>query len=207
MARATGPLITVQAKFNFRNMKEFTEIVTYYGQRKTMQKLGHSLQHEITRYVPVGKTHHLQQSYKITNGRDKSKGPWFSLEYLNTEKAPYTMYQYYGEVWGNNFPIWQANIKLQKSSSDTQIKWQHVGWRSKKGEKKYNTHRPIGTRTAYEVGKGKLVYVKGYTKKKPKPHARWVEWYCNDKKFTTWQDITGQQIVNDILTKYKKKKK
>lgn len=206
MARATGPFIKVVAKTNFHGMREFVDVVTYYGQRKTMQKLGHSLQHEINRYVPVGKTHHLQRSYTILTGREHDRGPWFTLAYLNTESAPYTMYQYYGEVWGKNYPTWSANLTLTKDPGDMQIRWKHSGWISKKGEKKENTHRPLGIRHSFRNKYGKLIYITGYTKRKPKPHARWVEWYCEQHKFTIWKDTTGQQIVKDILAKYKMKR-
>lgn len=208
MARANGSLIQIRAKTAFRNMREFTDTVSYYGQRKTMQKLAHSLQHEITRYVPVGKTKNLQRSYIIDTGRDRSRGPWFKLEYLNTEKAPYTMYQYYGKVWENNFPIWQANIKLEKSRGDTHIQWQHIGWMSRKGVPKHETNRPLGTKGTIKTPYG-MAQIKGYTKKKPKPKARWVEWYCDEggrEKFTAWQDITGQRIVNEMLKRFGKKK-
>lgn len=205
MARATGPTFSVYAKVNFHHMREFMDTVSYYGQRKTMHALGKSLQHEITRYVPVGKTHNLQKSYVITTGRDKMRGPWFNLAYQNTEKAPYTMYQYYGEVYGTNYPVWRAGIKLKKNPADTQVNWEHVGWVSKKGEKKYNTHRPLGIRRTIKTKDGRYIYIKGYSKKKPRPHARWVEWYCNQPKFNTWKDITGQKIVNDILNQYRKR--
>lgn len=81
---ANEPLIQVHAKTSFRNVREFTQIVSYYGQRKTMERLGQSLRHEITRYIPVGKHHNLQKSYTLTTGRNGERGPWFKLEYHNT---------------------------------------------------------------------------------------------------------------------------
>ena len=193
--------------------QRFSNVVTFYGTRQTMEIIGERFRREVSRYIPVGKTHRLQRkAYTLTTGRAKAKGkngvsdPWFKLEYHNTEEVPYAMYQYYGEVWGPNYATWQADITLQKKASDTKIAWKHTGWVSKAGEKKRNMHRPLGVKRRIELKRsGKVIYIDGYTKRKPRPHPKWVEYFVTSNRYELWLTGTVNTIVPEVVRMYEKK--
>lgn len=186
-------------------MNAFIEAVTYYGTRKTMVEVGEKFRHEVNRYIPA-KTYNLQRySYNLTTGRDPKKGPWFKLEYLNTEKVPYALYQYYGEVWGPNYATWRADITLHKDPENTKIdKWTHTGWVSAKGKKKRPMGYPIGIKRTFVMKNGKILTITGYTKRGKK--ALWLEYFRNSPRYEPWLHSTVRPIIAEITRKYNAKR-
>ncbi len=58
------------------------------------------------------------------------------------QDTPYARYQYYGEIYGPNFPIYENG--------------QLAGFRSPKGQKKHPTGRPLQHNTAFHPLAGKM---------------------------------------------------
>ena len=201
------------------HMREFLEVVTKYGTRKTMLSIGESFRHEVNRYIPVGDSRHLQEKgYELKAGITKNQGPYFRLTYRNTPEVPYVMYQYYGEVWGKNYAHWVPTMTLHKAYANPMsehhtlniqksklTKWEQVGWVSEKGVKKENTHRPLGVPRTIVLKNGKIIRIEGYKKKKPKPKPFWVEYFRNSARFTPWLDGTAALIARQVKNKYMEK--
>lgn len=133
------------------------------------------------RFVPKDTGALREKGYKIHISNSKDK-PWYKVQYRNTAKLPYVMYQYYGKVWGPNYAKFTGTVSdkitkkkgkwvLQKREAD--IKWDHVGWVSSKN--RHETSRKFRRRkkTIY-IAKNKKIIINGY--KYRGSHPKWVEW-------------------------------
>lgn len=211
------PLLT----FKWSKLDSMTDLAKYatrYGNRKAMLEMAESLRHKVNQYIPAGRTHKLQNKGYEEHAGTKGGTPYFTLQYRNTEEVPYVMYQYYGEIWGDNYAHWVPNLvrhkeydiqgpvtKKRGKQIANQQRWQQIGWVSKKGVKKYNKHKAIGYPRSIDLGNGRRIYIKGYSKRKPRPQPKWLEWFRGQRKFSVWKDQEARQIATRITAYYQRK--
>lgn len=163
-------------------------IANKLNQKKLSLDLSQMMLKDINKYVPRHTGTLRDEGYNITLGNKSSKGPWFKITYRDTKKVPYVMYQYYGEVWGPNYPKFELEEEFSKNDLVMrQAKFKHVGWNSPNKERK--SKHPTGrkfrrSRRKFQIKRGKYrgawVTITGYTRnRKARPY--WIEEAENHK--------------------------
>lgn len=105
--------------------------------------------------------------------------------------APYANYQYKGEVWGPNKPVFTNGV--------------HTGWERGKGKRK-NTGRMMGTNTGtyvmkYGPNKGKTFEIKGYTT--PNTTHHWDIMARKSRGYRVWR----KQITDMMKERWENSRK
>lgn len=129
---------------------------------EAMNDVAKGYRYYINKFVPK-KTGALRKSAitkkKVAEGGGNGTGS--ATVYWATEGkvAKYGHYQFVGDVYGPNKPVFKALGPNPGGGAGVQS-----GWRSPKGEgEKYNTHRKMGVPFTYTLHDGRVVHVKGYT--------------------------------------------
>ncbi len=146
--------------------------------KKICKKMSDIYLEKVNPYIPEKTGRMKRDGYllQIANSRIK---PWFKLTYRNTSKLPYVMYQYYGEVWENNYPKFETtperfnpdNLKLREA----RIFHRHRGWFSSKH--KTPTHRRFARRKKVVIINPTTKFtIEGYTTKPRSVQPLWVEY-------------------------------
>lgn len=150
-----------------------------------MWDAAHIVLDSINQYVPE-KTGKLKKKGYVLSVSNSKINPWFKIYYRNTSTMPYVMYQYYGKVWGPNYPIFEAenfnpnDLKMRKMRSFHTGKWYSA-------KKKHETYRKFARRRkGVKLKNGRVIKIEGYTTNKQKVQPMWVEYAERHKN-----DFTG----------------
>lgn len=160
--------------------------------KKLMYDLSNIMLDSINQYVPKNTGKLREKGYVRTTANSKTN-PWFKIAYRNTSRLPYVMYQYYGKVWGPNYPKFSGeqekfnpeDLKMRSAK----IKYKHEGWYSSVSKKetwRQFARRKKTVKFKYGKYKGRVVTIKGYTTTPRKIQPMWVE-YAEQHKY----DFTG----------------
>ena len=169
-------------------------------QSKTLNKtvmtaLSNRMLREVNKYVPRRTGNLKMFGYKIEYGRTATQSRYFKIIYRNTPKMPYIMYQYNGEVYGPNFPIFAQGPNRFTATPGVQ-----TGWKSRKGK---GTKKPMGReighrRTMYDKYHRKVL-VTGYTKNR-KAHKQWLDYVRNTPKI--WKPLK-KELAKIVTERHK----
>lgn len=159
------PIVTIESiQFNTKKQKKLMDML---ADKQVQKEVNIRTKDAINHFVPKD-TGALRRSAQVT----------YNMISWGAGLAQYARYQYYGNIYGKNYPI-VRNGKI-------------VGWFSKPGVKKFPTGRQI---SAYHYGNELMGYPFGYTE--PGTQHHWDEKY---KKSLIWK-----ARANIEITRYLKK--
>ena len=143
---------------------------------------------EVNKYIPESSGNLKKYGYVLRTYTPQKKPAWFSVAYRNTNKVPYVMYQYYGEVWGPNRAVFTNG--------------EHTGWISPIHPKK-KTNRVLGhpTRKTIELRDGRVINITGYTVNK-QAQAKWLEYVRTTP--TVWNPLR-RKMLTEVKTLVKQR--
>lgn len=136
----------------------------------------------INQFVPKNTGRLREKGYTRTISNSKTN-PWFKIKYGNKGGLRYVMYQYYGKVWGPNYPKFTGeqekfnpeDLKMRPAH----IRYKHIGWYSSVNKKETWRHFARRRKTVkfkYGKYKGRVVVINGYTTTPQKIQPGWVEY-------------------------------
>lgn len=175
----------VSTKLNVLNLKKMDKKVArkIHSKQLALELAQMTLKH-INRYVPRHSGKLRDKGYHITLGKN-TVGAWFKIVYRNTAAVPYVLYQYYGEVYGPNYPTFERESlgegfnKRDLMLRAAKFNYRHAGWSSSQKFEKQPTGRHFRrSRKKFQVKAGKYkgtwVTITGYTRNK-KARPLWLE--------------------------------
>ncbi len=160
----------------------------FLGETGFMTSIAKGYRYYINRFVPK-ESGNLRKSARVLGvnyGANHSRG--MAIVYWKETNAvkDYMYYQYEGEVWGPNKPIFEAAGPNPSGAAGA-----HSGWVSP--PHKTNTGRKMGIPYTY-TRDGRTVHIKGYTT--PNTGAHWIDEFMKD------QGDYGEKAVGMLAARY-----
>ena len=167
------PGIIIKSVLNTTAMRQLALKLYYLGDTQAMQDVGAMTADYFNQFVPM-RTGRLRNSVRYR--------PSFRRVYVswgNTAKtAQYAHYQYEGEVYKVNFPVFSKQGDFK-------------GWRSKTGATKIPTGREMGIQRDVAIKHGKTYFLTKLGYRTPGTHHHWLEVGKADPKYNKFRrDVT-----------------
>lgn len=199
---------TVYTKVNVLKLKNMDKKVAkkIHHKQLSMDLAQMTLKH-INQYVPRHSGKLRDKGYRIDLGKNAT-GTWFKIVYRNTSAVPYVMYQYYGEVYGPNYPTFEIDSlgegfnKRDLMLRSAKFNYRHAGWASSKKFEKQPTGRHFRrSRKKFQIKagryKGTWVTITGYTRNR-KARPFWLEEAQKNTPELDWLRIGRRMKIEEV---------